>query len=177
VYAEDARRLIRHLDKRYDFIVHDTFTGCSVPAHVLSVEVMRRLKELLLPGGILAVNIVGAETGPLSKSAQAVNRTVRTVFEHVRAFRDGPDSGAELSNLVFFAATEPIRFRATDAFESVGCRDMLTSFESWEVLETVDLSAPIVTDAHNPLERLALPVSEAFRNAMNQLYPPSFWIQ
>jgi hypothetical protein len=54
---------------------------------------MQRLENLLLPGGILAVNVVGAASGPLSESAQAVNRTIRAAFDHVRVFRDGPEPG------------------------------------------------------------------------------------
>lgn len=46
-----------------------------------------------------------------------------------------------------------------------------------EVLKTIDPSAPVITDANNPLARLTLPVSEAFREAMNDLYPPSFWLR
>jgi hypothetical protein len=152
-------------------------TGGPVPEHLLSLEVMQRLRGLLLPGGILAVNVVGAATGPLSEFAQAVNRTVRAAFEHVRVFRDGPKPGPNgLSNLIFFASAEPVRFEATDSFESTACRDVLMAFERWEVLEAVDPTAPMITDAENPLGRLALPVSEAFREAMNEMHRPEFWI-
>lgn len=179
VYAEDARTVIRRLTERYDFIAHDTFTGGAVPEHLLSLEVLLRLKELLVPGGVLALNVVGAEQGPLSASTQAVNRTLREVFPHVRAFRDGPPGHAEspISNIIFFASDEPLEFGPrTGPFDSDTCRDMLTNFERWEVLETVAPGAQLVTDAHNPLGRLALPVIEAYRAAMNRLYPTEFWL-
>ena len=177
VFAEDARTLIRRLDRRYDFIVHDAFTGGAVPEHLLSLEVLQRLKALLVPGGVLCLNIVGAAAGPLSASTRAVNATVRAVFPHVRAFRDGPDRGpGAISNIVFFAAAQVVRFKKPDMYESANCEAVLSSFERWEVFEEDDPSAHVITDAENPLSRLALPVSEAFRREMRALYPLEFWL-
>jgi hypothetical protein len=177
VFVEDARTLIRRLETRYDFIVHDAFTGGAVPEHLLSLEVLERLKQLLLPGGVLCLNFVGAERGPLSASAQAVNATVRKVFPHVRVFRDGPEGGPlAISNLVFFAAAAPLRFEKPVSYESPNCETVLSRFESWEVSKVPAPDAPVVTDSENPLSRLSLPVSEAFRGEMRRLYPLEFWL-
>jgi spermidine synthase len=177
MYAEDARTLIRRIDTQYDFIVHDAFTGGAVPEHLLSVEVLERLRQLLVPGGVLALNFVGATSGPLSSSAQAVNRTIRRVFAHVRAFRDGPDSVPNaIANIVFFASARAIEFAEPRLFESASCEAVLSGFRNWEVLKQADAGAPIVSDSRNPLARLALPVSEAFRNEMRTLYPLEVWL-
>ena len=55
-------------------------------------------------------------------------------------------------------------------------RDVLTHFHEWEILKTADPKAEIITDEHNPLARLTLPVSEAFWEDMNGLYPAEFWV-
>jgi MFS family permease len=178
VFVEDARTLIRRLDERYDFIVHDAFTGGSVPEHLLSVEVLRRLQQLLVPGGVLALNFVAGDNGQLAAPLYVVQSTLRAVFPHLRAFRDGPaEAASTLSNFVFFASDQPIVFQETDSFEGPACQRVLTNFQQWEVLQGRTSSAPVVTDAHNPMLRLTLPISEAFRNQMNQLYPPSFWLR
>ncbi|MEY4578482.1 MAG: hypothetical protein RL701_3185, partial [Pseudomonadota bacterium] len=42
VFEEDARTFINRTKRRYDVIVHDTFTGGSTPEHLLSREVFAR---------------------------------------------------------------------------------------------------------------------------------------
>jgi predicted O-methyltransferase YrrM len=178
LYAEDARTTIRRLRGPYDFIVHDAFTGGTVPEHLLSLEVLEQLERLLEPGGVVALNFVGTESGPLAASAHAVHRTLRAAFDHVRVFRDGPreSTSPSLSNLVFFASNQPIQFQPASSFDSETCRNVLTHFQEWEVFKTADPNAELITDARNPLARLTLPVSEAFWKDMNRLYPPEFWV-
>jgi hypothetical protein len=145
----------------------------------LSLEVLRDIRALLVPGGVLALNVVGAASGPLSQSARAIHRTVQAVFPQVRIFRDGPVRAQEpdsIANLIFFASSEPLAFPSAGPFESARCQELLTTFEQWEVHFGADESVPLVTDARNPLSLLALPVSESFWSAMNELYPPSFWL-
>jgi hypothetical protein len=179
VFVEDARAFVKRGTKRYDFVVHDTFTGGDNPDHLLSLEMMRELKARLTPEGIALVNLVGTDTGDLSKPAQAFNRTIRSAFEYVRVFRDGPSKGAdELSNLLFFAANSPIEFQnaAEFQYESEHCEQTLTEFQSWETLKDIDESAPLILDAENPMNRLSLPVSEKFHRHIDQMYGPEFWV-
>ncbi|MBK8012184.1 MAG: fused MFS/spermidine synthase [Deltaproteobacteria bacterium] len=187
VYTEDARTFLKDISSRhnqghvydydYDYIVHDTFTGGSMPAHMLTRELFDTIRARLRPHGLFALNVVGAETGPFSAHVKAIAATLRSVFEEVRVFRDG--SSAEdtpLTNLVFFAASEPIVFEpAKPPFESPECARILRAFAAWEV--SIDSSgfAP-VTDAENPLEWLGMPMNERFRRTMLALYPAAFWL-
>jgi hypothetical protein len=58
VVVEDARTYLRRSERRYDIIVHDTFTGGTTPEHLLSLEDPR-----LAPPG----RCVGAELHRLSR--------------------------------------------------------------------------------------------------------------
>src|SRR5204862_8012705 len=87
VSVEDARTFLRRTESRYDVVVHDTFTGGSTPEHLFSLEVLERIRAILRPGGVLALNFLGAEE---TVATLAVARTIRQVFPIVRAFRDGP---------------------------------------------------------------------------------------
>ena len=78
----DARYEIRRLDQQYDFIVHDCFTGGSVPSHLLSVEMLRDLDRLLKDDGLLALNFVGFTEGPEAAATAAVYRTLGELYPH-----------------------------------------------------------------------------------------------
>ncbi len=178
-YVEDARSFLRRTDRRYDLVVHDTFTGGTTPEHLLSVEVVRRIHDILRPAGVLALNFVGYSSGPGAGASWAVARTIRSVFRNVRAFRDSrpsdrPDSPG---NLVFFASDDSLEFSAPTniRFENDVCAHILRSFQGWEVLVDVP-DGPLITDDHNPLGRLQLPVAEAHFEAMNHLLPIELWI-
>jgi spermidine synthase len=179
VVIEDARTFINRSSDKYDFVVHDTFTGGVTPAHLLSWEVLVRARALLKPGGILVVNLPGFSEGPHAVASHALARTMREVFTNVRAFRDSAHKpGApSLSNLLFFASDQPLELRIPqDAhFESAACQRALSRFTSWEVL-TDQAPAPRVTDARNPLTSMQMPIAEAHYQAMNKLLPPQAWL-
>ncbi|HMI85678.1 MAG TPA: fused MFS/spermidine synthase [Polyangiaceae bacterium] len=179
IHVEDARTYLRRTDRRYDLIVHDTFTGGSTPEHLLSVEVIQQIKRILRPGGALALNFVGYQIGPNAEAAWAVGRTLRAVFPNVRIFRDGADDGPtdEPQNLVFFASDGPLEFEGVvrPPFESEACERVLRSFRKWEVSPQGTEGEPI-TDAHNPLTRLQLAAAEKHFAAMNELLPVEVWL-
>jgi spermidine synthase len=177
-YVEDARTFLAKTERRYDLVVHDTFTGGTTPEHLLSVEVVRRIGSILRPGGVLELNLVGYYDGPKAEASFAVARTLRAVFARVRVFRDSalddrPDAPA---NLIFFASNDVLEFDipADASFDDDVCADVLRSFRRWEVLECVP-DGPVITDAQNPLARLQLSVAEDHFHAMNELLPADVW--
>jgi predicted membrane-bound spermidine synthase len=178
-FVEDARTFLRRSDRRYDFIVHDTFTGGTTPEHLLSLEVIARIHELLRPGGVLALNFVGYQDGPNAEATWAVARTLRAVFPKVRTFRDSAPSDRPDSptNLIFFASDDALEFLIPPnaRFENSLCEQVLRSFQNWEVLTQVP-NGPLITDGLNPLARLQIAVAEAHFYAMNELLPIAVWL-
>jgi SAM-dependent methyltransferase len=178
IHVEDARTFLRLTDQRYDLIVHDTFTGGTTPDHLLSLEVLKRIHELLRPGGVLALNFVGYADGPQAEGTWAVARTVRAVFSKVRMFGDGPPQAnpGEARNLVFFASDAAIEFNVPQNadFDGPACEQVLRAFQGWE-MPNLEPDGPVITDAHNPLARLQLPIAEAHFAAMNKLLPVEVW--
>jgi MFS family permease len=175
VFIEDARTFLGRTQSKYDLVVHDTFTGGSTPEHLLSLEVLERIRTILRSGGVLALNFLGAEDSP---ATLAVARTIHQVFPIVRTFRDGPpDERHGIANLVFFASDAAMDFTvpAHATFESDMCGRIVRSFPAWEVLTNVPPGPPI-TDDWNPLARLQLPISEKHFAAMNELLPSAVWV-
>jgi hypothetical protein len=177
VFVEDARTLVQRLDRKYDLIVHDTFTGGETPEHLLSVEVIRELSTLLTERGILTLNMVGASDGPSSAAPLAVRATLLRVFPHVRSFRDSSSSEDALHNIVQFASRSELVFQVPALAEIGASRrtEVLATFQDGEIFRDAKGGVPI-EDAHNPVAGLSVSVSERFHEGMNRLYPTEFWI-
>jgi SAM-dependent methyltransferase len=174
IFVEDARTFLQRTDRRYDLIVHDTFTGGTTPEHLLSLEVLRRIHEVLRADGVLALNFVGYQDGPKAEASRAVARTLRSVFRSVRIFRDSPpgENPSEASNLIFFASDAPVAF----SIPAQSREKVLHSFQDWEVLKDVP-EGQLITDSRNPLARLQLAIAEEHFDGMNKLLPFDVWLQ
>jgi spermidine synthase len=55
VFLEDARLVLARRTQQYDYIVHDVFTGGSVPGSLFTAETWRDVQANLKPHGVLAV--------------------------------------------------------------------------------------------------------------------------
>ncbi|HTV25512.1 MAG TPA: fused MFS/spermidine synthase [Polyangiaceae bacterium] len=178
-HVEDARTFIRNTTAQYDLIVHDTFTGGATPDHLLSVEVLHQLRARLRPGGVLALNMVGFQQGPHAAATAAIETTLRAAFPQVRAFRDSPleHRADQTNNIIFFASDAPLDFELERGhrYGDALCADILPALKNRELgaLPPGD----IITDGHNPLTRLQLPVAEEHYQAMQQLLPIDVWLR
>ncbi|KAL9128441.1 MAG: hypothetical protein Q9217_002874 [Psora testacea] len=111
VAIEDMRR--EHTS-RYDYIIHDVFTGGTEPIELFTKDFLTALSSLLNTDGTIAINYAGDLLLP---SAAAVVNTVLAVFPTCRFFREmaKPSSTAteDLTNMVMFCrkTTEPFTFR------------------------------------------------------------------
>ena len=179
VHEEDARTYLRHAQRQYDVVVHDTFTGGTTPEHLLSLEVLQRIHASLRPGGVLVLNFIGYYAGEQAEASFAVARTIKAVFANVRVFRDAPltEEPEMPGNLLFFASDGSVEFDipANANFESAVCQQILRSFQAWEVLRQVPAGA-LITDAKNPLARLQIRTVEKHFAAMNELLPAEVWL-
>jgi SAM-dependent methyltransferase len=177
-YTEDARSFLARSASRYDIVVHDTFTGGTTPEHLLSLEALREVHDLLRPGGLLALNFAGYEDGAKATPSRAVLRTLKTVFPNVRVFRDMPpnEEPDAAANLVYFASDGSLDVEIPkDAwFESAACRHILQSFAGWEVHLS---DGELITDARNPLGQMQIPVFEEHFEDMRKMLPLEVWLQ
>ncbi|OAA67347.1 Spermine synthase [Niveomyces insectorum RCEF 264] len=70
---------------RYDYILHDVFTGGAEPIPLFTLEFLQHLHTLLTPTGVIAINYAGDfNLTPI----KAVVHTIRTVFPNCRIFRE-----------------------------------------------------------------------------------------
>lgn len=176
VFEQDARTFINSSSRKYDVIVHDTFTGGSTPEHLLSKEVFARIHGMLQKDGLLTLNFVGGDSGPEGMATQLVGLTLRAEFRHVRAFKD--DSDERITNVIFFASDSDLQIQNVQRVRSShrGREEARSKLLEHELQLRDDPTSRIITDAFNPLNRLELPVAEAHAAVMNELLPIAVWL-
>jgi spermidine synthase len=176
VFEEDARTFINRTQRKYDVVVHDTFTGGSTPEHVLSKEVFARIHQMLNSNGLLTLNFVGGVSGAEAEATLLVGKTLRAEFSHVRAFKD--DSEEHITNVIFFASDSDLHLENIERvrFPHRAREELRRTLLEHELPLPDGNPTRIITDEFNPLNRLELPIAEAHAAAMNQLLPADVWL-
>ncbi|KAI0750969.1 S-adenosyl-L-methionine-dependent methyltransferase [Daedaleopsis nitida] len=199
LFIEDARGWVHNTSVtlksrptdvgRFDIVVHDCFSGGSVPAHLFTQQFWTTLKDIVTPDAIIAVNFAG-KLG--SDSAKAVILTLRSVFPQCRALYDSlesPDNiDDEFVNWVFFCtpSSEPFKFRKAITSEYLGShlrRHVLSSIGEREVdistvgadLEDDKKERYILKDMANPLSEWQNKEAIGHWKIMRSVLPKVFW--
>ncbi|KAJ2778623.1 hypothetical protein GGI15_004123 [Coemansia interrupta] len=189
VHLRDARGFIDDAPAAaYDYVVHDVFTGGSVPAALFSREAVAQLRRIMRPAGVLAMNYVGVPSD--TRVLAHVTATLRTAFEHVRLFGEfatEDESGAPLSrkaqmdtmvNMMFFASNRPIVFRKhkpdRDTIRGTMLAGMLHNEIPLHRLPT-DGVRPL-TDRWNPLTQWQVATAVEHWHTMRRLFPEEYWL-
>ncbi|KAI5791835.1 S-adenosyl-L-methionine-dependent methyltransferase [Geopyxis carbonaria] len=130
-YLEDAVGFVRRESsknieqKKYDYILHDVFTGGAVPAKLFTLEIFRGLKTLLADDGVIAINWAGDLK---LQAARSIIETVRLVFHNCRTFREEMLTEEDLkkdydvTNMVIFCTNSrrPYTFRRAVSQDYLG---------------------------------------------------------
>jgi len=154
----DARYQVTKLDKQYDMIIHDCFTGGTEPIHLLSLEMLQTLKSLLKDDGILALNVIGFLKGADQLAVKSVARTLDAVFPSRRAFVSSP--GKNFNDIVFLASNSSITLRANTNKKTIK-RELARK----EIKVSTE-NAFVITDDYNPLETLQVAKAEHYRELL-----------
>ncbi|KAJ1958831.1 hypothetical protein EC988_000050 [Linderina pennispora] len=182
VYLQDGRTFIdKSPDHTYDYIVHDVFTGGSVPSSLFSESAIAQLERILKPNGTLAMNYVGVMSD--TRSLYHVARTISTVFSHVRCFAESLDDMDGLTNMMFFASNGPLEFdishKVLRAMDQYTIRSiMLSKMEEQEINIDAAYADDVkpITDQWNPLPQWQVGSAIAHWKAMRDLFPTEYWL-
>lgn len=149
----------------WDLMVLDAFGAESMPAHLFTVEAFDRMRDAMVPGGVLAVNMVTAVEGPDGDGWRAAYKTLGRSFPNVRAFvAAAPTDG--LANVLLFASTGPLDAPASAA--PAGARSVTAAMLSRELKPTeAELArVPAMTDDHAPLDALMAATAVRWRGLL-----------
>ena len=97
----DARYEVRQLKGPYDLIILDVFTGGAEPTHLLTVEAIAQLRDLLTKQGMLALNFVAFYDNGQNAALASVAKTLAQVFPHQRVFISDPSEN--FNDFIFLA--------------------------------------------------------------------------
>jgi len=56
LFIQDGRQYIKNADEnKYDYVIHDVFTGGGVPPSLFSLEALHDIQRIMKPDGVLAL--------------------------------------------------------------------------------------------------------------------------
>ncbi|KAI8054611.1 S-adenosyl-L-methionine-dependent methyltransferase [Syncephalis plumigaleata] len=182
-FLEDGRAVVtRAADHAYDYILHDVFSGGSVPKRLFSLEFIKEIRRVLKPDGVLTLNFVGCIEGDDSMAMYSIWRTLQEVFPHVAVFKEAPRTTSNAINVVFMASTLPIEFRAFVEDDYLDSDMRYHAFQQLEAsrIEVQDLEllnkADIVTDEYNRLDQWQYTTALEHWQIMRNLLPLEYWL-
>jgi spermidine synthase len=166
VVVGDGRRYLREADGRWDVIVVDAFYADGVPFHLTTLEFAELARSRLVPGGVVAVNVIGAVTGEDSRLTRSLAKTYGGVFGTVElhpVYESQDDRVPEDSRNIVLVATEqasPSVGRLGETWNALRARraprapDLAAAIrDRWpDELETADV--PYLTDGYAPTDAL-----------------------
>ncbi|KAJ1905958.1 hypothetical protein LPJ81_001629 [Coemansia sp. IMI 209127] len=184
VHLTDGRRFIDEAQTHtYDYVIHDVFTGGSVPASLFSQSAIAQVLRILKPDGVLAMNYVGVPSD--SRALAHITFTLRSAFTYVRCFAESLDDRDAMVNMMFFASLAPIRFDITPAvLRAMGPSSIRARTLHTMEANEVDVDAAIratsdvrpITDEWNPLPLWQAGPAAQHWYAMRDMLPEAFWL-
>jgi spermidine synthase len=155
-------------DATYDYVLHDVFTGGSLPPSLFTLEFLQHVMRVLKPNGVLALNVVGMRQGQMFHT---ILDTVKQVFATVEVLVEDPEASADTwMNMVIYATNLPsITFRPAtvqDLLDSGMREQVLGQLSKYRVQIDTPPSPQADHDYHLALNHW---------NIMRQLFTLEFW--
>lgn len=163
VAAEDGRRYLAASDTQYDIIVMDAYYADALPSHLTTEEFFREVEAHLVPGGVVAYNVIGAVEGERSKLFRSMYRTASQVWNQRWVFPIGigADGAPDRNRNIIVLATDSPAGREellARIANRVGGQVSITGFDRFgddlyeAPVQTGDV--PVLTDSHAPTDSL-----------------------
>lgn len=165
VYAQDGRSFVARASGRYDAVFLDAYFADSIPFHLTTLEFMREVQARLVPGGVVASNIIGALSGTRSQLFRSMLKTIQQVFPTVYVLAVGSRSGRAvdpfLRNILVLATDQPpatpeqFRERIRQAEQEGRVPPQTSALALSLVVDPIDVSdVPVLSDDFAPVDTL-----------------------
>ena len=168
----------------YDFVLHDVFTGGSLPSHLFTIEAFSAFKKAMRNDGVMAMNFVGSWDERDMTLRYSLQRTLMSLFPYVTVCRERVKEENTWGNMVYFASEHPIVFRVPEEEDYLdgdsryhALNALKDACKILEFSEQVSNQGVIITNERNPLQSWLESVAEGHWKIMRQTFPTDeFWI-
>lgn len=105
MYNQDARYFLRSANYTYNMIVLDTYgsSEADMPSQMVTLEAAVEMKDHLVSGGAVMINLVSPLSGMDSCAFGSVYKTFGSVFSHIYVFPLDPNNPGALQNVEIIA--------------------------------------------------------------------------
>ena len=83
IITEDGRTYLNNLNKKYDAVLNDAFSGSSPAVTLTTIEAVQRIYNSLNEDGVYLTNIISSLDGKDSKFVKAEVNTIEKIFKNV----------------------------------------------------------------------------------------------
>lgn len=104
VYIGDGRVWLKELDKQYDLILLDVFNNLTIPISFQEHTLADDLKARLTPGGLVAMNVIGAYYGDGLTIIKTMTDVFNLIYPHPKVIPANPDLSMWFSQNYIFVA-------------------------------------------------------------------------
>ncbi|WP_189987172.1 fused MFS/spermidine synthase [Thalassobaculum fulvum] len=147
---DDARAVLRRDPARYDLVFSDAFSGHTMPAHLVTAEFHRLVRDRLEPDGVYAINAYDWARDP--QFLAALVRTLGEVFPHVVVWNSGSGPMRPRGRAPYIVLASPAPIDPAPVTEPGGDR------RTWTAVGALPgvANAVVLTDDYAPVDRLTL---------------------
>ena len=175
-------------EQRYDYIIHDVFTGGAEPVDLFTAEFLATLHAGLKPNGVIAINYA---SDLLQPTTHLILRTILSTFPSCRIFRELEQptaeqiiiDGQDFTNMVVFChvrSSAPVTFRKAVEADYLGSPSiqeyLLPQFEiPMESVERGDANDVLTRNNTQRLDETQRKSAVGHWNVMRTVIPLRVW--
>ncbi|MBI3551448.1 MAG: fused MFS/spermidine synthase [Elusimicrobia bacterium] len=171
IFIEDGRTFLEKTPRRYGAVFLDAFGAELPPYHLFTLESFSRMREVLEPGGVVAINLVTMLHGKGAAPWLSAYKTLRAVFPEVRAYQ-AAEAFDDLANVVFFCSDEPLGHEARGKARPFIKKNLefMLDHELKPGVDALDLGV-LLSDDHAPMEYLLASSAARWRRSLQDKIP------
>jgi spermidine synthase len=174
-YNDDARRFVKSVDSKYDFIVLDIFNGEIMPSHGLSKEAFSDIERILNLGGLIAINFNGFLSGKEGIAGRSLIRTLKSAGFKLSVFDCSAGTDSEKQrNLIYFAYKDEPKWKNAKVHTVISGKEYKISDHLMKVSEIPTGESYIITDDKPVLEYINRYAADSWRKDYLQNYTKKF---